>query len=250
MSEVDQRREFLPKSCDYLTNTWGNIKKVANLSTKCAGLCKGLWFIPSRFARYDEDRHYEWFDPEVHHDLAAVDGAFKKFKQYDAYKLYINSAAVNGAQHFPICQPAEFDHKGMIRASRITLGLAAKMWVKDRDLERGLRYKRWIHDKTALWGLNKDSSESYGDNFLKQFMSLTVTIDPDAIKYNSYGKIWNYTSRQNLLDGERSVKNCVIELWRGWSDSESPGVYSSRFKKVKWYFKIRGKWKHTIIFSQ
>ena len=87
-----------------------------------------------------------------------MEGPFKKFDQYNDYKLFINPNVIN-AGAFPRvgvwlddflvscalqqCKrlelyqrwPAKFNNKEMIRASRIPLGLAAKMWVDEGDAD-------------------------------------------------------------------------------------------------------------------
>lgn len=96
--------------------------------------------------------HYQIYDKEVAQEVEPVIGAFVSFNRYNHYKLYINPflktiddipeigvrlddltisrvlGSLGRALHR--AWPADFDQQGMIRATRIPLGLAAKIWVK------------------------------------------------------------------------------------------------------------------------
>ena len=139
---------------------------------------------------YDTD-HYRPYDATTQNQGAAVLEAFRHFRQYDDYALYINPnlkdteldqiphsgvrvddlTASKVLSHYN-CKtlrtrwPAEFDQKGMIRATRVPLGRAAKRWVDpgERDVdgklaeEEGWYYLSWggIHTLMGKEGLDVD----------------------------------------------------------------------------------------------
>lgn len=105
----------------------------------------------SAMAKYNTD-HYNLYDINAPNAIAAYEGPFTKYADYDSYELYINpnltdvnAVPTSGVRiddltisrvllHFKaakLCEnwPADFDKQGMVRASRVPLGLAAKMWV-------------------------------------------------------------------------------------------------------------------------
>ena len=118
----------------------------------------------------------------THGNLEAVPGPFTEFSAYDQYKLFID-ADVTDAEQFPkagvrldglavsraLTQvrsrelnghcPVEFHMAGIIRATRIPLGFAAKMWVEEGDVElggvaagpedEGYYYKPWHPDEES-----------------------------------------------------------------------------------------------------
>ncbi|KAI4247288.1 MAG: hypothetical protein L6R40_001631 [Gallowayella cf. fulva] len=120
--------------------------------------------------------HYTRYDPALH-NIAPTAGTFKgSFSIYDAYSLVINPTlsidnipspgvrvddylagellvSIESAEILHQKWPAEFGQNGMIRAARIPLGHAAKMWVKPGDIDidgnvvcpgqEGWYYKWW-----------------------------------------------------------------------------------------------------------
>ena len=126
--------------------------------------------------KYDTN-HYRIYDATTQNQGAAVGGAFRHFGQYDGYALYINpnlkdteldqiphsrvrvddltASKVLSHYNYSILRtrwPAEFDQKGMIRATRVPLGRAAKRWVNrgERDVDRNLVVKEgWYY---LSWG--------------------------------------------------------------------------------------------------
>ncbi|KAF6231180.1 hypothetical protein HO173_010680 [Letharia columbiana] len=135
------------------------------------------------YLQYNTAR-YELYDPERRNTGASVDGPFKSFRQYDNYTLYSNPG-VQEAKDIPgkgvrlddlavalvLTQcgqktlhenwPAEFDLNGMVRATRVGLGLAAKAYQSEGDVdidgnvvtkaEEGYYY-RWWRDIHCLCG--------------------------------------------------------------------------------------------------
>ena len=104
-----------------------------------------LQFHTNRYRRYDETTQNQG---------AAVVGRFRHFSQFDDYALYINPDLEDteleqiphsgvrvddltaskvlshyGRKILRTRWPAEFDQQGMIRATRVPLGRAAKRWV-------------------------------------------------------------------------------------------------------------------------
>ena len=126
--------------------------------------------------KYDTD-HYRPYDATTQNQGAAVVGAFRNFAQYDDYALYINPDLKDteldqiphsgvrvddltaskllsryGRKTLHTRWPAEFDQQGMIRATRVPLGRAAKRWVNrgERDVDGKLVEKEgWYY---LCWG--------------------------------------------------------------------------------------------------
>ena len=126
---------------------------------------------------------YASFDPTKPKDVPPpITEAFSKFSQFDDYLLYTSSpksieliptqgvrlddlavawVLMSGMSKKVLNQnwPAEFDTKGMVRASRVPLGRAAKVWItagqKDLDGEEAGKsgyYYRWWGGIHALVG--------------------------------------------------------------------------------------------------
>lgn len=139
-------------------------------------------YVTSRYTRYN---------PATSNGPAAIDGAFAFFSKYDSYHLFIDphltdvarvptswvrlddltvsKVIVNGkAKWLNSCWPAEFDVLGMVRATRMPLGIAAKRYcaVGDIDLdgnqigvgEEGWFYYWWqgIHLLCSKEGMEAD----------------------------------------------------------------------------------------------
>lgn len=137
------------------------------------------------------DAHYPLYNPTTYNQGTAVRDPFRHFSQYDGYALYINphlkEMELEQIPHWGVRVddltaskvllhysqrtlhtrwPAEFDLKGMIRATRVPLGRAAKRWVKrgERDVdgerveEEGWYYLSWggIHTLMGKEGLDAD----------------------------------------------------------------------------------------------
>ena len=110
---------------------------------------------PTAGLRKYSDGHYIIYDPVLKNHGVAVLDPFRSFGQYDGYALYINpdlkETELNQIPHFGVRVddltaskvlphfnrktlnkrwPAEFDLNGMIRATRMPLGRAAKQYVK------------------------------------------------------------------------------------------------------------------------
>ena len=120
--------------------------------------------------------HYAPFDPEKWNVGPRVCEAFRSFAQFDKYTLFMNPA-IERAEGIPTsgvrlddmtaafvltrCTretlhanwPAEFDQHGMVRATRMPLGHAAKFWKEEGDVDldgnvipkggAGYYYKWW-----------------------------------------------------------------------------------------------------------
>ena len=120
--------------------------------------------------------HYALYGPALRNTGTAVTESFRYFSQYNGYTLYCNptlesvrdilkegvrlddmtAAFVLMTRSQSVLHdnwPAEFDHNGMIRATRAPLGFAAKFWKKkgDKDIdghvltkaEEGYYYMWW-----------------------------------------------------------------------------------------------------------
>ena len=126
--------------------------------------------------KYDTD-HYRIYDATTQNQGAPVLGPFRNFAQYDDYALYINPDLKDteldqiphsgvrvddltaskvlshyGRKTLRTRWPAEFDQQGMIRAMRVPLGRAAKIWVNrgERDVDGKLVDKAgWYY---LSWG--------------------------------------------------------------------------------------------------
>lgn len=126
------------------------------------------------YAKYNTE-FYELYDPENPQTVEPVPGPFRSFGAYDSYKLYsqgqiqnyhdiptsgvrIDDLTISCVMNLPATilhrnWPADLDTAGMIRATRMPLGDAAKMWVNigDTDVEgkvvskgqEGWYYKWW-----------------------------------------------------------------------------------------------------------
>ena len=134
---------------------------------------------------------YRLYDATTQNQGAAVVGTFKQFGHFDDYALYINPNLLNTElEQIPYSGvrvddltaskvlshyrrnilrtrwPAEFDQQGMIRATRVPLGRAAKRWVHrgERDVDEkpveqaGWYYLSWggIHTLMGKEGLDAD----------------------------------------------------------------------------------------------
>ena len=122
------------------------------------------------------DKHYTRYDFDKPQPPSSVDGPFKKIEQFNAYHLYsrakeddVHDIPKHGVRldDLAVCRVitqftakqltrtwnAEFDEKGMIRATRTPLGRAAKIYVTSGDQdtngdivnpgEEGYYYKWW-----------------------------------------------------------------------------------------------------------
>lgn len=126
--------------------------------------------------KYDTN-HYRLYNATTQNQGDAVLDPFRHFGQYDGYALYINpnlkdteldqiphsgvrvddltASKVLSHYNYSILRtrwPAEFDQKGMIRATRVPLGRAAKRWVNrgERDVDENLVVKEgWYY---LSWG--------------------------------------------------------------------------------------------------
>ena len=145
---------------------------------------------PPGLLKYN-DAHYALYNPVTQNQGAAIRNPFRHFSQYDDYALYINpnlkETELEEIPHWGVRiddliaskvllhysqrtlhtrWPAEFDLKGMIRATRVPLGRAAKRWVKrgERDVEgkraevEGWYYLSWggLHTLMGKEGLDAD----------------------------------------------------------------------------------------------
>ena len=147
-------------------------------------------YPPHRFRRYDTS-HYTLYDPEVGNVGPRVNGKFRKFAQYDEYTLFMNPA-IERLEDIPtsgvrlddmtvafvmeLCTkktlhanwPADFDKKGMIRATRVPLGHAAKFRKNEGEVDldgnlvpkggEGYYYKWWrgLHCLCGKEGLDRN----------------------------------------------------------------------------------------------
>ena len=146
---------------------------------------------PSQRLRAFGDDHYRPYDARTQNQGAPVMGPFRHFGQFDGCALYINPnlkdteldqiphsgvrvddlTASKVLSHYgpKILHArwlAEFDLKGMIRATRVPLGRAAKRWVNrgERDVDgmlvwrEGWYYLSWggIHTLMGKEGLDAD----------------------------------------------------------------------------------------------
>ena len=105
---------------------------------------------PDHYAQYDTD-HYTVYDPKTGNVGTTVSGKFTSYAQYDQYTLYVNFGVTEadaipskgvrlddltaalvlnqcGPKMLHKNWPADFDLKGMPRATRVSLGHAAKIW--------------------------------------------------------------------------------------------------------------------------
>ena len=126
--------------------------------------------------KYDTN-HYRLYNATTQNQGDAVLDPFRHFGPYDGYALYINpdlkdteldqiphsgvrvddltASKVLSHYNYSILRtrwPAEFDQKGMIRATRVPLGRAAKRWVNrgERDVDENLVVKEgWYY---LSWG--------------------------------------------------------------------------------------------------
>ncbi len=138
--------------------------------------------------KYDTN-HYRIYNEKAQNRGTAVADPFTTFRRYDDYALYINPilketeldripysgvrvddlTASKVLSHFDhktlhTRWPAEFDLKGMIRATRVPLGRAAKRWINrgERDVDgtlvekEGWYYLSWggIHTLMGKEGLD------------------------------------------------------------------------------------------------
>ncbi|KAK0508530.1 hypothetical protein JMJ35_008806 [Cladonia borealis] len=136
-------------------------------------------------------KRYRLYDATIQNRGAAVEGPFRHFGQFDDYALYINPNLQDpefeqiphsgvrlddltvskvlkyyGRTILRTRWPAEFDQQGMIRATRVPLGRAAKRWVDrgERDVDEklvkreGWYYLSWggIHTLMGKEGLDAD----------------------------------------------------------------------------------------------
>ena len=135
--------------------------------------------LPTKSQLIYTTEHYKLYDVVK---IEPVVGPFVSFGKYDDYRLYVNPV-LDKIEDIPIVGvrlddltvsrvlghlgpralnrswPAEFDQQGMVRATRIPLGLAAKMWVKagkvDLDgkiVEEGAYYYKWWRGLHCLMG--------------------------------------------------------------------------------------------------
>ena len=102
--------------------------------------------------------HYTLYDPTIHKNRCTAFERFSSYDQYDGYLLYSNPnlhdikqiprggvrlddmaiAAVLmkcNVKKLRFGWPGDFDHKGLPRATRVSLGLAAKFWKKEGDVD-------------------------------------------------------------------------------------------------------------------
>ena len=145
---------------------------------------------PLHLLKYHTNR-YRIYDATLQNQGAAVVGRFMNFSQFDDYALYINPDLEDteleqiphsgvrvddltaskvllhyGRKILRTRWPAEFDQQGMIRATRVPLGRAAKRWVNrgERDVDEklveqaGWYYLSWggIHTLMGKEGLDAD----------------------------------------------------------------------------------------------
>lgn len=130
---------------------------------------------PAYLLQYGTD-HYVLYNPQIGNTGPPVNEKFRSFGQYDQYTLYMNPV-VERAENIPSSGvrlddmtvafvlvncgqktlhanwPAEFDTKGMVRATRVSLGHAAKFWKNEGDVDvdgnvvpeggAGYYYKWW-----------------------------------------------------------------------------------------------------------
>jgi len=108
--------------------------------------------VPTPGLKIYTTEHYHFYDPQLNNVGRPVKGRFVSFKQYDGYTLYMNARlrdvdtiptsgvrlddltiskvlSVFSRKKLSQAWPAEFDTKGMVRATRVPLGCAAKRWV-------------------------------------------------------------------------------------------------------------------------
>ena len=113
----------------------------------------------AHLAKYNTD-HYTRYDPAHPPDVEIIEGAFMSFARYDKYHLFVDGSlddldnvptgairlddltiskliSVKKPKFLNDNWPAEFDRAGMIRATRIPMGIAAKIWANagDEDVE-------------------------------------------------------------------------------------------------------------------
>lgn len=195
--------QVLPPSSEQMRKTEGNESR----KTKKPGLisnppssksspvkkCKtvtGVARRPTPGLRKFDTQHYARYDSHSI-NLEAVEGAFVSFGKYDRYHLYINPSLQDISEvptvgvrldDFTISKvivaatakrlnqfwPADFDKMGMIRATRMPLGVAAKVFVNVGDVDltgeeifardEGWYYLWWrgIHLLCGMEGLNAD----------------------------------------------------------------------------------------------
>lgn len=104
--------------------------------------------------------HYQLYDIDSPQEVEPVPRAFVSFDKYNDYKLYINPALKKieeiptvgvrlndltisrvlgrlGPKALNSSWPADFDQQGMVRATRVPLGLVAKAWAEagEEDLD-------------------------------------------------------------------------------------------------------------------
>ncbi len=132
--------------------------------------------VPTPGLKIYTTEHYHFYDPQLNNVGRPLNGRFVSFKQYDGYTLYMNARlqdvdtiptsgvrlddltiskvlSVFSQKKLSQAWPAEFDTKGMVRATRIPLGNAAKRWVDvgESDVdgvvvragEQGYYYQWW-----------------------------------------------------------------------------------------------------------
>lgn len=131
---------------------------------------------PPRAFRVYKTEYYQLYDHLNPHPVEPVKGPFTSFKAYDEYTLFIR-AHLPSIEEIPTSGvriddltisrviskmkasqlhknwPADLDRHGMVRATRMPLGLAAKVWVDIGDVdvhgqvipagEEGWYYKWW-----------------------------------------------------------------------------------------------------------
>ena len=147
--------------------------------------------FPPHYLRRNDSSHYTLYDHETGNIVPHVSGAFHTFAQYDQYTLYMDPAVeevediptsgvrlddMTAAVVLRLCGqktlhtnwPAEFDAKGMIRATRMPLGHAAKFWKEEGDVDvdgnivpeggAGYYYKWWrgLHCLCGKEGLDRN----------------------------------------------------------------------------------------------
>ncbi|KAL9102859.1 MAG: hypothetical protein Q9163_002040 [Psora crenata] len=169
-SSVEHGIELYPKNRDggeYLSVNTGqgsinphqNDQELVNhsLSTKKRRVIKAPRDPTAALLKYSTS-HYVPYNPARNNVGSHVSTKFTKFSQYDGYSLFMDPGLTDihqiprpgvrlddstvakvmikyGRKTLHNNWPAEFDVAGMVRATRVPLGYAAKKWVKKGDTD-------------------------------------------------------------------------------------------------------------------